>query len=707
MAGSTFNFNKQEFSERLIQIIEANLTNESFGVTQLAREMRMSRSSLHRRIKNATGLSVSQFICQVRLKKAQELLKKNTTTISEVAYECGFHSVTYFNKCFRDSYGYSPGEVKKQEKKTGTSNLTLPTIKHKKWLIASVLLSVLLIILLFTHEMFNFHVSPENSKLEKSIAVLPFRNDSPDSTNAYFINGLMESILNNLSNIEDLDVRSRTTVEKYRRNRGSLKKIAKELEVNYIVEGSGQKYGDEILLNIQLIEAKSDRHLFSEQFRKKIREVKDFIDLQGEIALKIVSKIEAEITPEEKQLMDRNPTFSLTAFDFFQRGREEHLKFKINNLNTTALLKAEKNYRIALKYDSCYSQTYAALADIQISKNRGSELFLETFLDSALYFADKAITYDKETAEAYAVKGFYYWYRGNREKALEEYDNALRYNPDLWQAYRGKGILFIDNEPVRSIKNFQKAANLANGSDLKIILGEMVIAYLWAGFTETAKKFNNEALRLFEDSVMYFINLGAIESQQGNTESAVKYYTKASFSDPDFTNFLWFYHDINRQLGFNYLFSENYAESLTYFKKWISILEKSGEISYNEMHRVAYAFWKNGNTEKAEYYFDLQMEHCNNLIKSNHPWSQNLFAFYDKAGIYAFRGNKEEAYKNLRIFNQITHVPLWMVSLIKTDPLFENLREDTEFQHIVKDVESKYQKEHKRIGEQLRQLGYN
>jgi tetratricopeptide (TPR) repeat protein len=235
----------------------------------------------------------------------------------------------------------------------------------------------------------------------------------------------------------------------------------------------------------------------------------------------------------------------------------------------------------------------------------------------------------------------------------------------------------------------------------------MIIAYLWAGFTEIAKKYNDEALRLFEDSVMYFINLGAIESQQGNAKMAVKYYKKGYISDPDFTNFLWFYHDINRQLGFNYLFAGNYEESLNYFRKWISILEESGEISYNGMQRVAYAFWKNGFTDEADYYFDLQMEHSNNLIKSDHPWSQNLFAYYDRAGINAFRGNKEAAYKDLRIFNQITQVPLWMVSLIKTDPLFENLKEEQDFQHIVKDIESKYRKEHNRMAEQLREMGYN
>ncbi len=317
MAKSTLN--GQRFSERLTQIIEANLQNEQFGVTQLVREMEMSHSSLHRRIKNATGLSISQFICQVRLKKAHDLLKQNPFTISEAAYECGFHSVTYFTKCFHDFYGFSPGEVKRQmeKEKTRIPKTNLFLSKEKKWLMASVLLSVVLIALFVPHKMFNFHVFPENNRLEKTIAVLPFKNDSPDSANTYFINGLMESILNNLSGIENISVRSRTSVEKYRAGSKSLMEIAKELDVNYLVEGSVQKYGDEILLNIQLIEAQYDRHLFSEQYRKQINEVKDLFDLQSEIALDIVSKIEAEITPEEKQLIEINPSVSLKSFGFF------------------------------------------------------------------------------------------------------------------------------------------------------------------------------------------------------------------------------------------------------------------------------------------------------------------------------------------------------------------------------------------------------
>jgi AraC-like DNA-binding protein len=108
---------EQDFTRRLTEFTEANLRNEQFGVSELAREMNMQRSTLHRKVKKIFSFSVSQFISHVRLKKALEILQNDSLTVSETAYECGFHSVTYFSKCFHDFYGFAPGAIKKQTKK--------------------------------------------------------------------------------------------------------------------------------------------------------------------------------------------------------------------------------------------------------------------------------------------------------------------------------------------------------------------------------------------------------------------------------------------------------------------------------------------------------------------------------------------------------------------------------------------------------------
>jgi len=115
------------------------------------------------------------------------------------------------------------------------------------------------------------------------------------------------------------------------------------------------------------------------------------------------------------------------------------------------------------------------------------------------------------------------------------------------------------------------------------------------------------------------------------------------------------------------------------------------------MHRIGYVYWKNGFKKEAEFYLDKQMECCYSLIKSGRPYAQLYYTYYDLAGVYAFRGEKDKAYENLRYFNQRKRMPIWMARLIKNDPLFDSIKDDHEFQNIIKEVETKYQAEHERV----------
>jgi TolB-like protein len=189
----------------------------------------------------------------------------------------GFIVLLTLPNVFSDFYGYPPGEAGKHDE---TEEIPADfqkknPINYKKWTLITVLvLAILIPVAAVTYNIFsNKILASKTVEPEKTIAVLPFKNDSRDTTNAYFINGLMESILNNLSNTPDFNVRSRTSVENYRNTTKSLPEIAKELGVNYIIEGSGQKYGDLVVLNIQLLEANTDRHLLSKQYRREVKEV--------------------------------------------------------------------------------------------------------------------------------------------------------------------------------------------------------------------------------------------------------------------------------------------------------------------------------------------------------------------------------------------------------------------------------------------------
>jgi tetratricopeptide (TPR) repeat protein len=184
--------------------------------------------------------------------------------------------------------------------------------------------------------------------------------------------------------------------------------------------------------------------------------------------------------------------------------------------------------------------------------------------------------------------------------------------------------------------------------------------------------------------------LASIENQLENFKKSIEFAEKAYAIDS--TN-----EDILDALGDDYAWLGQYKKSLKYYKLWFERLKARGGATYNGMHRIGYAYCQSGFKEKAEYFFNEQVKYCNKEIELNRPWGKGLYTYYDLAGVYAFKGEKDKAYKNLRIVSQIRRVPLWMLMLIKTDPLFNSIRNEPEFQQIANDIEAKYQAEHERV----------
>ena len=532
--------------------------------------------------------------------------------------------------------------------------------------------------------------------LENSIAVLPFINDSPDQENAYFINGIMEEVLNNLEKIKDFRVLSRTSTDQYKGpDRPSIPEIAKELGVNYIIEGSGQKYGKTFRLRVQLIKAKGkETHLWAESYEQEIKEPKDIFRIQSLIAQTIATELKAVITPEEKQLIEKAPTSSITAYDFYQRGREEHWKYWSNNDNREALERAEDLYYKTLQYDSTFAQSYTGLAWVYWDKHYWGTFFSESFLDSVLILADIALSYDDQLAEAYTCKGAYYREMGNPDQAIEELDKAIKFNPNDWMTYSGKGELYSTYDLVKSIENYNKAISLNRGEQLPDLLRSISGIYANAGFLEKYKYYFQEAFKLDGDSSLYYSRLANYEFLLCNFAKSNEFYQKAYQIDTSYTDIQW-------SLGRNYMFLDQHEEALKHFKKWY---EESKTLSVTfvlGMHRIGWAYWQNGYREKADYYFNEHINYCNKIDEMSRVVALPYREFYDLAGVYAFRGEKNKAYENLRICNKQQMMPLWVVTYIKNDPLFDSIRGEPEFQQIASDMEAKYQAEHERVGKWL------
>ena len=563
-------------------------------------------------------------------------------------------------------------------------------------LIGSLLILALIVLAYF----FFSNRSNSSNQVEKSIAVLPFKNDSPGEENTYFTNSIMAEVINNLQTIKDLRVVSHNSVDRFKDSeKASTTEIAKKLDVNYIVLGNVQKYATRVIVKVKLIEAKNGRQIWADSYNKEINETKDIFSIQSQIAEAIASKLKAIITTEVKQIIEKIPTADLNAYELYQRGKEEYWKYRADNTNTKALENAEKSFHKSLKYDSTFAKSYAGLAMVYKDKHQFEiqSSRCKEFLDSVLILANRALFLDVQLAEAYVSKGFYYLASGNSEQALKHFDAALRYNPNDWMAYQYKGYLylFLNNNLnyVKAIENLQKAVSINKEKEFATLLRDLGNAYgQSAGLIEIANKYYHEAFTLDSDSALYFLNLASTEMLLGNFKESVVLCNKAYSIDPNNT-------DILRDLSFYYLFLDQSDKALKYFKKYVDRLEASGQNSLAYINRIGFAYRNNGYKKEGDHYFSEQIKTAEETIRKGRLYypPYRFAPYYDLAGTYACIGENKKAYENLRVWSKIPVCPLWGVVLIKKDPLFNNIRNEPEFQQIVRDVEANYKLEHERV----------
>jgi len=269
------------------------------------------------------------------------------------------------------------------------------------------------------------------TKLEKSIAVLPFINDSTDQENTYFINGVMEEILNNLQRIKDLRVISRTSVEQYREQRKSIHEIAEELGVNYIIEGSGQKYGNAFRLRTQLIMATKETHLWAESFQKNIKSVEDIFGIQTQIAETIATELKAVIAPEEKKLIEKIPTTDLTAYDTFLKG-----KFCAYKTTPEDLASAMQYFEQAKERDPDFALAYAGIGYVWMFRQQLGITIPDEAGPKIMKAVGRALELDSSLSEVHFmmanmnVLGIWDWEAGE-----SAYKKAIEINPNHAEAH--------------------------------------------------------------------------------------------------------------------------------------------------------------------------------------------------------------------------------------------------------------------------------
>src|SRR5437667_2676014 len=354
---------------------------------------------------------------------------------------------------------------------------------------------------------------------EKSIAVLPFENLSDEKENAYFADGVQDEILTDLSKVADLKVISRTSVMQYKTGtKRNLREIAEDLGVAHVLEGSVQRAGGRVRVSAQLIDARSDAHLWAEHYD---RDLADVFAIQSEVAENIVAQLKANISPSEKAAIDVQPTRDLEAFDIYLQAKQ-----LINTFHDTpdwkeTLLKAVRLLDEAISRDGNFALAYCWATRAHIALYWFNLDHTPARLEQAKANAQKALELAPDLGEAHLAQALVY-YHGNRDyvRAREELAIARRLLPNNAEVYSVTS--WIDRRQGQweeAVKNQEKAAAL-DPRDSKILNALAVLYDVLRRYDQEEAVFDR-AIAANPSSSAYFQMMRAeIELEKGNIKTA-------------------------------------------------------------------------------------------------------------------------------------------------------------------------------------------
>src|SRR6266705_2047817 len=279
----------------------------------------------------------------------------------------------------------------------------------------------------------------DSSVPQKSIAVLPFENLSDDKGAAYFADGIQDEILTKLASIADLKVISRTSTAKYKSKPEDLKTVSQQLGVATVLEGSVQKAADKVRVNVQLIDARADSHLWAKTYD---RDLADVFAIQSEVAQEIADSLKAKLSPAEANTLASAPTQNTVAYDLFLKG-EFQLRAANVSLRPESFGEAIAWYQQAIASDPNFALAMARLAECRLNQHWFVETFNESELAEVKRTTEHALALAPDLAETHVSQGLFYYYGYRQyEQALAEFGRALRLQPNNAQALEYSGYVY-------------------------------------------------------------------------------------------------------------------------------------------------------------------------------------------------------------------------------------------------------------------------
>jgi TolB-like protein/thioredoxin-like negative regulator of GroEL len=290
----------------------------------------------------------------------------------------------------------------------------------------------------------------------KSIAVMPFSNLSADSSNQFFADGIHDDLMTRISNIQDIKTISRSSVMTYRDSKKKLGAIAKELGVSTILEGGVQRAGDQVRINLQLIDAASDASLWAQTYTRELTATNVF-GVQAEITEAVAGALQAILTDDERRQLEKLPTANLQALDAYFLGNQLFTQETSEGVGQAILA-----YQAAIRFDPEFAQAYSKQASAMLAQTWITGLPRKSQLEKSRPLIDQAILLDPQSSEAFTALGNWYEWSGDLEKAYQAYEQAMALGPNNAIALvdYGRLIRWNKSDPAAAIEFFRRAVAL-------------------------------------------------------------------------------------------------------------------------------------------------------------------------------------------------------------------------------------------------------
>ena len=350
---------------------------------------------------------------------------------------------------------------------------------------------------------------------EKSIAVLPFENRSEDKANAYFADGIQDEILTRLSKIADLKVISRTSTQHYKSAPENLPEIARQLGVANIVEGSVQKSGDTVRVNVQLIKAANDSHLWADTFDRKLT---DIFSVESEVAKAIAEQLRAKLTGREEQVIADKPTDNPEAYDAYLRGLAYSLKAQNSPANS---LGAQKYLREAVRLDPKFALSWALLSYVDSFGYIGVTLQpTEALQEEARQAAETALTLQPNLGEGLIAKGFYFYaYLKDHPTAVRYFEQARPLLPNSGRIPEMLAYVARRRGQWEQSESFFNQAERIDPRNVKLLTQHALSYLLHRRFPEVERKLD-QVLNITPDDMDTMALKGSIAQAEGDLPRA-------------------------------------------------------------------------------------------------------------------------------------------------------------------------------------------